>query len=84
MPEYREKMRYENNKGEQGRTVMETVMKEQDKRAVESMCRCGLDLEGVIAVFPRISKEDVAAVSLSVRAELPKRPLSGGNFSEKE
>ena len=67
MPEYREKMRYENNKGEQGRTVMETVMKEQDKRAVESMCRCGLDLEGVIAVFPMFSKEDVAAVYQSVK-----------------
>ena len=65
MPEYREKMRYENNKGELGRTVMETVMKEQDKRAVESMCRCGLDLEGVIAVFPMFSKEDVAAVGSS-------------------
>ncbi len=25
-------------------------MQEQDKRAVESMCRCGLDLEGVINV----------------------------------
>ena len=67
MPEYREKMRYERNKGEQGRTVMETVMKEQDKRAVESMCRCGLDLEGVIAVFPMFSKEDVAAVYQSVK-----------------
>lgn len=72
MPEYREKMRYENNKGEQGRTVMKTVMKEQDKRAVESMCRCGLDLEGVIAVFPMFSKEDVATVYQSV-----KRPDTG-------
>ncbi len=38
---------------------MEVVMKEQDKRVVESMCRCGLDLEGVIAVFPTFPKEEV-------------------------
>ena len=31
------------------------------------MCRCGLDLEGVIAVFPMFSKEDVAAVYQSVK-----------------
>lgn len=28
------------------RTTMGVVMKEQDKRAIESMCRCGLDIEG--------------------------------------
>lgn len=42
-------------------------MKEQDKRAVESMCRCGLDLEGVVAVFPMFPREDVAAVYRSVK-----------------
>lgn len=46
---------------------MAAVMKEQDKRAVESMCRCGLDLEGVIAVFPAFPKEDVMAIYNSVR-----------------
>lgn len=46
---------------------MEKVMEEQDKRAVESMCRCGLDLEGVAAVFPMFSREDVAAVYQSVK-----------------
>ena len=38
------------------------MMKEQDKRAVESMCRCGLDLEGVVAVFPTFPKEDIIAI----------------------
>lgn len=42
-------------------------MKEQDKRAVESMCRCGLDLEGVIAVFPTFPKEDVVEIYNSVK-----------------
>ena len=37
-------------------------MKEQDKRAVESMCICGLDLEGVIAVFPMFPKEDIVEI----------------------
>ena len=41
-------------------------MEEQDKRAVESMCRCGLELEGVIAVFPMFPKEEVVAVYRSV------------------
>ena len=34
-------------------------MQEQDKRAVESMCRCGLDLEGVINVFPSFPREEI-------------------------
>lgn len=42
-------------------------MKEQDKRAIESMCRCGLDLEGVISVFPMFPKEDVMAVYNAVK-----------------
>ncbi len=46
---------------------MGIVMKEQDKRVVESMCRCGLDLEGVIAVFPTFPKEEVMAIYKSVK-----------------
>lgn len=42
-------------------------MKEQDKRAIESMCRCGLDLEGVISVFPTFPKEDVMAIYNAVK-----------------
>ena len=47
--------------------VKGTVMEEQDKRAVESMCRCGLELEGVIAVFPMFPKEEDTAVYQSVK-----------------
>ena len=32
-------------------------MQEQDKRAVESMCRCGLDLKGVISVSPNFREK---------------------------
>ncbi len=38
------------------------MMQEQDKRAVESMCRCGLDIDGVIALFPRFSREDIVLI----------------------
>lgn len=37
-------------------------MQEQDKRAVESMCRCGLDIDGVIAVFPKFPREDIVQI----------------------
>ena len=46
---------------------MEVVMQEQDKRAVESMCRCGLNLEGVINVFPSLQREEITAIYKSVR-----------------
>ena len=42
-------------------------MREQDKRAVESMCRCGLDLDGVINIFPNLPREEITAVYKSVR-----------------
>lgn len=42
-------------------------MQEQDKRVVESMCRCGLDFEGVINVFPSPPREEIAAIYKSVR-----------------
>ena len=42
-------------------------MQEQDKRAVESMCRCGLNLEDVKNVFPSIPREEIAAIYKSVR-----------------
>lgn len=35
---------------------MEVMIQEQDKRAVESMCRCGLDIDRVIAFFPKFSR----------------------------
>lgn len=42
-------------------------MQEQDKRAVESMCRCGLDLKGVINVFPSLPREEVETIYKFVR-----------------
>lgn len=42
-------------------------MQEQDRRAVESMCRCGLDIDGVIAVFPKFPREDIMRIYESVR-----------------
>ena len=42
-------------------------MQEQDKRAVESMCRCGLDIDGVIAVFPRFPREDIVRIYESAK-----------------
>ena len=37
-------------------------MKEQDKRAVEGMARCGISLEGLLEAFPKFYVEDVVAV----------------------
>lgn len=37
-------------------------MTNQDKRAVESMCQCGLDLDGVIASFPKLDRREVEEV----------------------
>ncbi len=37
-------------------------MTEQDKRAVESMCGCGLSLEGIIENFPMFPREDIIAI----------------------
>lgn len=42
-------------------------MQEQDKRAVESMCRCGLDINGVIAVFPKFPREDIVQIYESAK-----------------
>lgn len=37
-------------------------MTNQDKRAVESMCQCGLDLESVITSFPKLEKREVEEI----------------------
>lgn len=37
-------------------------MKDQDRRAVEGMARCGIDLEGLIAMFPSFSADEVTEV----------------------
>ena len=42
-------------------------MTKQDERAVESMCKCGLDLSDVIAGFPGLNPAEVENVFLKVR-----------------
>lgn len=42
-------------------------MQEQNKRAVESMCRCGLNLEGVIKVFPNLPRDEITTIYESVK-----------------
>ena len=46
-------------------------MKEQDKRAVESLCRCGMSLEGVMSSFPHFPKEEIEAVYNRVNKKKP-------------
>lgn len=42
-------------------------MTKQDERAVESMCKCGLDLNDVIASFPGLNPAEVEGVFLKVK-----------------
>ena len=42
-------------------------MTNQDKRAVESMIRCGLDLDEVIASFPKLDPAEVEEIYMVVR-----------------
>lgn len=37
-------------------------MKEQDKRAVEGMARCGISLEGLIDAFSNFPVDEVTAI----------------------
>ena len=37
-------------------------MKEQDKRAVEGMARCGISLEGLLEAFPKFPAVEIIAV----------------------
>ena len=61
---------------------MEVVMQEQDKRAVESMCRCGLDLEGVQNVFPSLPREEIDAIYKSVNTQVHSGEKIGRLYSE--
>ena len=59
-------------------------MTNQDKRAVESMCRCGLDLDGVIASFPKLDPTEVEGVYWAVKemiGEVVKIPVLKVNCS---
>lgn len=37
-------------------------MNDQDRRAVEGMARCGIDLEGLIAMFPNFPADEITEV----------------------
>ena len=37
-------------------------MNDQDMRAVEGMARCGIELEGLIAAFPKFPAEEIVEV----------------------
>lgn len=40
-------------------------MNEQDRRAVENMCLTGMDLEGLIACFPKFPREEIERIFTS-------------------
>ena len=44
-------------------------MQAQDKRAVETMCRCGLSLEGVLKMFPMFNQEEVERIFWDIVGE---------------
>ena len=37
-------------------------MREQDRRAVEGMARCGISLEGLLEAFPKFPAEEIIVV----------------------
>ena len=46
------------------------VVNEQDRRAVEGMARCGIDLEGLCASFPKFSKEEIEEIYVQTRKSI--------------
>ena len=44
-------------------------MKEQDRRAVEGMARCGIDLEGLISAFSQFPKEEIERVYYEIHKD---------------
>ena len=45
-------------------------MKDQDKRAVEGMARCGIDLEGLCASFPKFPREEIERIYIATRKSI--------------
>lgn len=37
-------------------------MKDQDRRAVEGMARCGISLEGLIVAFPKFPADEISEI----------------------
>lgn len=48
-------------------------MKEQDKRAVDGMARCGINLEGLISAFSQFPKEEIENVYYEIHKDELKR-----------
>ena len=44
-------------------------MNEQDRRAVEGMVRCGINLEGILKMFPMFQPEEVEGIFWDVLGE---------------
>ena len=42
-------------------------MNDQDKRAVEGMARCGIELEGLCKAFPKFPIDEIEKIYLQVR-----------------
>ena len=53
-------------------------MKERDIRAGESMVRCGIDLEGLCAVFTTFPKEEVIEIYYRLHAESGREEVAQG------
>ena len=44
-------------------------MREQDRRAVEGMARCGIDLEGLVSAFAQFPKEEIESVYYEIHKD---------------
>ena len=42
-------------------------MNDQDKRAVEGMARCGIELEGLCKAFPKFPIDEIEKIFIQVR-----------------
>ena len=42
-------------------------MNDQDKRAVESMARCGIDFDGLCKAFPNFPIDEIERVYMQIR-----------------
>ncbi|MCR5789467.1 MAG: hypothetical protein K6G83_06205 [Lachnospiraceae bacterium] len=45
-------------------------MNDQDKRAVEGMARCGIDLDGLCESFPKFPREELEAIYIATRKSI--------------
>ena len=45
-------------------------MNDQDKRAVEGMARCGIDLEGLCTSFPKFPREEIEEIFIETRKSI--------------